>query len=75
MGDVLAKAGQRAEALAAYEMARSAAEYPQWDYGALLDERIESIDDRIAAFDDTDPANDPDVAWTSNNQCSICHRQ
>jgi tetratricopeptide (TPR) repeat protein len=75
MGDVLAKAGKRAEALAAYEMAKGADEYPDWDYSALLDERIKSIDDRIAAFDDADPANDPEAAWTSNNQCSICHRQ
>jgi tetratricopeptide (TPR) repeat protein len=74
-GDVFAKAGRKADALGFYELAKTSPTYADWDYQALLDDRIDTIDARIASFADTDPTNDALSAWSADNQCSICHRQ
>ncbi len=75
MGDVFAKAGRKADALGFYEQARTSTTYADWDYQSLLDERIDTIDARIASFADMDAMNDALSSWNADNQCSICHRQ
>jgi tetratricopeptide (TPR) repeat protein len=75
LGDVYAKAGDREAALSTYMMVHESEQLAQWDYHALLQQRLETLDARIAAYDDDDPDNDPVAAWSDDNQCSICHRQ
>lgn len=75
LGDTYAKAGNKAGALQWYRSAMDAAEYGEWDYQALLADRIATLDDRIAAFDTEESEDDPVSAWSDTNQCSICHRQ
>lgn len=75
LGDVIAKAGQRDEALAFYEMALAVPEYPEWDYQALIADRIATVDARVAAYDTPDPSDDHEAVWQSAIQCSICHRE
>jgi hypothetical protein len=75
LGDVYAKAGDKTTALGFYQMAKTAAEWSEWDYQALMADRIATIDARIAAYDTPATDDDPIAAWTDTNQCSICHRQ
>lgn len=74
MGDVHAKAGDRQAALQAYERILDEPDYPSWSYGALLEERIDTLDARIASFDNDDDSDDFASAWSSVYQCSICHQ-
>lgn len=75
MGDVFAKAGRRDEALAFYSQARSAPEYDTWVFQDLLEERIASLDARIAFYRIGAPATRPDEIWKSNFQCLLCHQR
>ncbi len=75
MGDVFAKAGRKADALGFYEQAKTSATYADWPYQALLDDRIATIDARVASFTDMDATNDALSSWSADNQCSICHQQ
>ncbi len=75
MGDVFAKAGRKTDALGFYQQAKTSETYAEWDYQALLDDRIATIDARIASFADMDVMNDALSSWSADNQCSICHRQ
>jgi hypothetical protein len=73
LGDVLAKAGRRADAEAAYTSAMTGPDFPTWSYQAELAGRIQGLDDRIARHANADPNDDPPVAWTAPNQCALCH--
>lgn len=73
LGDVLAKAGRRAEAEAAYTGASTGADFPSWSYQAEITERLQTLDDRITRLANADPADDPPVAWAAANQCALCH--
>lgn len=74
MGDVLAKSGDRAMALDTYELALDEPDYGSWDYQAMMQERIDSLDARIASFDNDDAEDDFESAWSSTYQCSVCHK-
>jgi hypothetical protein len=75
IGDVMAKAGKRSRALGFYEMARTAPDFPTWPFQGLITSRIASIDSRMAAYDTPAATDDPEAAWTSATQCSVCHRK
>lgn len=75
MGDVFAKAGRKTDALGFYQQAKTSETYAEWDFQALLDDRIATIDARITSFADTDVMNDALSSWSADNQCSLCHRQ
>jgi hypothetical protein len=75
LGDTYAKAGQKDRAVDRYRAAMSESTYGEWDYQALLADRIATVDARIAAFNTADVADDPVSAWSDTNQCSICHRR
>jgi tetratricopeptide (TPR) repeat protein len=75
LGDTYAKAGQRDRALDRYKAAMKEPSYGEWDYQALLAERIATIDMRVAAFNTPDTTDDPKSAWNDTNQCSICHKR
>ncbi len=76
-GDIYAKAGNRAEALEWYEIAAlwdDTAGGNDWLHRAMLDDRIATIDERIALYADADPTNDPLVAGTGPENCVFCHQ-
>lgn len=75
MGDMYAKAQDRTAALAAYESAKSVPEFARWPYRALLLERIESLDARLAAAKTPSELDDHESAWASSLQCALCHRE
>ena len=75
LGDVYAKAGRRAAALATYEQGQKGSGFATWPYQQLLKERIAGLDARVAAHADMDPKNDPEAAWTSRSQCAVCHQR
>jgi len=75
LGDVYAKAGDRARALAAYQGARASADYASWDYDAVLSARISALDLHMASARNENPFDDPQWAWSTSFQCSICHRE
>jgi hypothetical protein len=75
MGDVLAKAGKKDQALAAYEGAMASSDWATWDWQAELTARIDSIDQRIETFADANPDNDALSACQQLDQCSLCHRE
>lgn len=73
LGDVFAKAGRKSDALSFYKSAQQSEDYASWDWQDLLEGRIDTLDARVAAYATSDPADDPDAAWTSSYQCAICH--
>lgn len=73
MGDALAKAGRKAEALAVYQAAMAEPAYASWGFHDLLAQRLATLDARVAAFANADATDDPPVAWTSPEQCALCH--
>lgn len=72
-GDALAKGGRRDQALAIYQAALTEPGYATWDYQAVLTERIDTLDARIAAFGTSSTSDDPESAWSAPNQCALCH--
>jgi hypothetical protein len=74
LGDTYAKAQDRSAALAAYQSAKAAPTWDSWDYQALLEERIATLDARMTAAVTASTADDLESAWNSPIQCSVCHR-
>jgi hypothetical protein len=74
LGDMYAKAQDRAAALAAYESAKAAPTWSSWDYHELLEKRIATLDTRMTALASADTSDDLEPAWASQIQCSLCHR-
>ena len=75
LGDTYAKAGQKDRAVDRYQSITKESTYPEWDYQALLADRLATLDTRIKAFETPDAADDPVSAWNDSNQCSICHKR
>lgn len=73
MGDALAKAGRKADALAAYRAAMDEPGYGDWRFQATLTDRVSTIDARVAAYGTASTADDPPVAWAAADQCAMCH--
>lgn len=75
LGDVLAKAGRRDDALAAYTDGSAGPDFGSWSYRSLLLDRMNTLDERIALYADDNAANDPPSAWAADNQCALCHTE
>jgi tetratricopeptide (TPR) repeat protein len=73
--DVMTKALKRDDAQAAYERAMTEPGYATWSYQAVVTDRLQNLDARIALYANTNTADDPPAAWTANNQCALCHQQ
>ena len=74
MGDAFVKAQDLEAARDIYEQAKLSPDYGTWNYQQLLEERIATIETRAAAYATPLPLDDPQAAWQSTIQCSICHR-
>jgi len=70
LGDVFAKAGMKADAERSYTFAKLAPNFADWKWQKLLDDRMTTLDARIASYDGEGPE---DEAWNRTDQCSLCH--
>lgn len=75
LGDVYAKAQKKSEALGFYSQAKGASTFASWQWGSLLEERIQTLDARVSAYGTASTTDDLSAAWQSSFQCSICHQQ
>ena len=75
MGDLLVKQGKVATAKIMYHNATLIAEYPQWPYKYLLDDRLNAdLDAKAKLYVDGDPTNDPPIGGASDGHyCTFCH--
>jgi hypothetical protein len=75
VGDLLVKQGKVAAAKVMYANVPRIAEYAQWPYRHLLDDRMRSdLDAKAALYQDADPKNDPPFGGEEENRrCVVCH--
>jgi hypothetical protein len=73
--DLLARAGDVGAAEEALMVAAARSDTAQWPRKAMVDDRLETLRNRVARFADADPANDPPFAWASRgpDSCVLCH--
>lgn len=72
IGDLFAKAGDAEIARTMYHNATYRDSYETWRYRADLEGRLAGVDDRVAAFVDEDPSNDPELGLPKAG-CVMCH--
>ena len=73
LGDAYAKAGRKADALAAYQGAKKSPDFANWAFQSLIEDRITTLDTRVAAF--ASGSSTPESAWNSKVQCVLCHQR
>ena len=73
LGDVYTKALRKADAQAVFAALPSSPSWSTWSFQSIQAERLQDLDARIAAYSNTDPADDPSAAWSATNQCALCH--
>jgi hypothetical protein len=72
-GDLYAKAGNAAQAGTWYTLA-SAVE-AGWPFEGLAAARLASVTERVAAYQDGDPSNDPPIIGARMEACASCHNR
>lgn len=72
-GDIFAKAGNLAQARSWYQLSAGAGTASNWSFAALARERADTVEQRIAAYQDEDPNNDPQLVGLANESCAVCH--
>ena len=74
-GDLYAKAGDTAKARSYYRLAQ--APFPTtggpWRFQGLIQERIDTVNERVALYLDGDPSNDPPLLGYREEACAVCH--
>ena len=73
LGDIYTKALRKADAQAVFAALPSSPGWSTWSFQAVQADRMQHLDARIAAYANTDPADDPVAAWSATNQCALCH--
>jgi hypothetical protein len=75
-GDMALKAGWGAERVRAlYRSARTAPNYADWPFAAMLEARIEEAEEHARLYADANPLNDP-LPWAAQgNLCVGCHQE
>jgi hypothetical protein len=77
-GDIYAKGGRTESARGYYESALSIGEKSGWDpsFVATARERVQNVEQRVALYQDGDPANDPPFVGSGGaSSCAYCHRK
>ena len=46
-----------------------------WPFRALAQDRVTTAAQRVALYQDADPANDPRIVGTGTEACAYCHRK
>ncbi len=71
-GDVYAKAGDVAQATQWYSLASGLTD-PSYPFKDLVQSRVANVAARVAAYQDDDPSNDPQVVGLGAENCAVCH--
>lgn len=72
-GDLFAKAGDARRATGFYTLAKAFPGAEGWRFRALVDERLRTVRERVALYQDGDPANDPPLIGVGAEACASCH--
>ncbi len=72
-GDIFAKGGKAAQARAWYQLSSGAGTATNWRFAELARERAATLDQRVAAYQDEDPSNDPQLVGLARESCAVCH--
>ncbi|HWP65344.1 MAG TPA: hypothetical protein VNO26_05470 [Candidatus Limnocylindria bacterium] len=74
-GDVYAKADNLERAAFWYGLAKAIASAPgaPWAFQDLADQRVLDVENRIARYQDGDPANDDPIIGIGEENCAVCH--
>ena len=75
MGDMLVKSGDWQTARKIYANAKLAHEYPTWPHREVLEERMQSAEANVAAFNAPPSGNKPAMMINSAIACMACHQQ
>ena len=73
LGDIDAKGGQLPGAKRWYSLGRALA--LDYRYQSYLDDRVAHSADRVAAYEDADPTNDPPLIGGGGGACIYCHNK
>jgi len=76
-GDLYAKAGRLGDATTWYNLGRAlaAARPTPYRFQDVADERVATVAERIALYDDADPSNDPLLFGAGEQNCAGCHNR
>jgi hypothetical protein len=72
-GDLYAKAGDADRAEFWYTLA--AGTETGWPFAPLGADRLATVDARVAAYRDEEPANDPPIIGARQEACAVCHNR
>jgi len=72
-GDFYAKAGEAEAARTWYQFGQPAE--AGWRFSGLYADRLATLEARIAAYRDDDPANDPPIVGSGAEACASCHNR
>ena len=73
LGDIYAKGGRLSNASLWYSIARGTGRTTGYRYQAIAEERVATAADRVALYEDGDPANDPPLVGGGGGSCRYCH--
>src|SRR5207245_6697579 len=75
LGDIDAKGGRLAAAKTWYGIGQAIGRGTAYRYQSDLDDRVAHATDRVAAYQDADPANDPPLIGGGGGSCVYCHNK
>ena len=75
LGDIDAKGGRLAGAKTWYGLGQAIGRGTAYRYQSDLDDRVAHAADRVAAYQDADPTNDPPLIGGGGGSCVYCHNK
>lgn len=76
-GDLFAKAGDARRAAGFYRLAladfSNMGNGKPWRFRSIAEERLATVNQRVAVYLDSDPANDPPLVGYRQEACAVCH--
>ena len=75
LGDIDAKGGQLAKAKTWYALGHFLGANSGYRYQSDLDDRVAHAAERVAAYQDADPTNDPPLIGGGGGSCIYCHNK
>jgi hypothetical protein len=75
LGDIDAKGGRLGSAQTWYGLGQAIGRGTGYRYQAYLEDRVAHAADRVAAYQDADPTNDPPLVGGGGGSCVYCHNK